>query len=148
MTLRNVPCLLALLCLPALSQEPRRDDPARSFVQTFYGWYAPMAAKATRGPAFALAIQRKPACFSPQLLQALADDAAAQAKVSDDVVGLDFDPFLYSQDPSKGFVLGPVVLGPGVSKEEGFQVPFFRSTASRKRGKPDLVAVVQQTKDQ
>ena len=36
------------------------------------------------------------------------EDAAASAKVKDEIVGLDFDPFLNTQDPSPRYVLGNV----------------------------------------
>ncbi len=128
------------LCIPALAQEPRPEDSARKFAHGFYSWYVPIAAKGTKGPAFEIAITQKPSLFSPQLLQALRDDAAAQAKVSDDIVGLDFDPFLSSQDPSNQFVLGQTIR-----KEDGYWVYFYNSKASQQRGKPDVIAVAAQS---
>ena len=129
------------LCIPALAQEPKLEDSARKFAQEFYGWYVPVAAKGNKGPAFEIAIKQKPSFFSPQLLQALQEDAAAQAKVSDDIVGLDFDPFLSSQDPSNQFVLGQIIR-----KEDGYWVYFYNSKATQKHGKPNVIAVVTQSK--
>lgn len=127
------------LCLPAFAQKPTPEDSAQKFAREFYSWYVPIAVKSNKGPAFETAIKRKPDCFSPQLLQALKDDAAAQAKVSDDIVGLDFDPFLSSQDPSNQFVLGPTIR-----KADGYWVSFYNSKASQKHGKPAVIAVATQ----
>ncbi len=129
------------LCISAFGQEPRLEDSALKFAQEFYGWYVPIAAKGNKGPAFEIAIKQKPSFFSPQLLQALQDDAAAQAKVSDDIVGLDFDPFLSSQHPSNQFMLGQ-----SIHKEDGCWVYFYNSKAGQKRGKPNVIAVATQSK--
>lgn len=136
MARRNLTCLLALISIPALAQEPRLEDAARKFAQEFYTWYVPIAVKSHQGPAFEIAIKQKASSFSPQLLQALLDDAAAQAKVSDDIVGLDFDPFLGSQDPSNQFTLGQTIR-----KADGYWVYLYNSKASQKRGKADVIAV-------
>jgi hypothetical protein len=47
--------------------------------------------------------------FSPALVRALDDDAAAQAAVRGVTVGLDFGPFLASQDPDDRYQVGEVV---------------------------------------
>ena len=71
----------------------------RDFVEAFYNWYVPVAAgRGTRRPSD-LALEDRPSIFDPSLAAQLREDSAAQAKVSDDIVGLDFDPFLFAQDP-------------------------------------------------
>jgi len=76
--------------------EPASDDEARSaarFTQAFYDWYA------RQGEKFEVALKASPAVFAPELLAAMRADVAAQARNRDDVVGLDWDPFLATQDP-------------------------------------------------
>jgi hypothetical protein len=79
----------------------------RRFAQAFYDWYVPKALKDHRGPASDLALRYRRTAFSAELVQKLSEDSAAQAKASE-IVGLDFDPFLNSQDPSERFVVGGV----------------------------------------
>ena len=67
----------------------------RKFVQGFYDWYVPRALK---GDAETLALKTKPALFSPEIRKGLEEDRRAAEKNPDEIVGLDFDPFLNSQD--------------------------------------------------
>lgn len=85
--------------LVGLSGVIASEDP-QAFVQRFYDWYAPRAASEGRHPfGFADAVKLKPSVFDPALARALQEDADAQAKAHDDIVGIDFDPILNSQDP-------------------------------------------------
>jgi hypothetical protein len=59
----------------------------------------PKSLKDGTDTAWNLAIKTKSSVFSPQLALALKEDSAAQAKAEGEIVGLDFDPFLNSQDP-------------------------------------------------
>ena len=100
--------VLLLLALPAQLQTQTDIAAARRFVQGFYRWYEGVVQAEHRGPAWAVAVQQKPALFSPQLLGALRDDLAAQAKAEGELVGLDTDPFLNAQDPEGAYALGKV----------------------------------------
>ncbi|PZM77774.1 MAG: hypothetical protein DKT66_26210 [Candidatus Melainabacteria bacterium] len=60
---------------------------SRGFVQSFYKWYLTK-------PESNHACKQRPSAFSPELLKMLNDDYAASQKVSGEIVGLDFDPFL------------------------------------------------------
>jgi len=96
-------CLL--LCVPlSLNAQSRTKQletaSVRKFVQAFYDWYAPLAVKS---PTLDLVLKRKPSILSPALAKALRDDLAAEAKSNGDLVGLDFDPFLNSQDPVSSY---------------------------------------------
>jgi hypothetical protein len=90
------------------------DSSAVAFASAFYAAYVP------RGNAGGLAavdslIAERPELFAPPLLRALAQDAAARQAARGEIVGLDFDPFLDSQDPceryevSKGTRVGATV---------------------------------------
>jgi len=58
-------------------------------------------------------LSKKKALFAPELRQALERDIAASAKVKDEIVGLDFDPFLDSQDPDSPYRVAGVKQGKG-----------------------------------
>jgi hypothetical protein len=44
--------------------------------------------------------------FESGLLAALKEDVAAQAAAKGEIVGLDFDPFLNTQDPAESYEVG------------------------------------------
>jgi len=71
----------------------------RDFVQEFYSWYVPVAANSRSGVPSDVALNTRSTAFDPSLARQLKEDSDAQAKVPGDIVGLDFDPFLASQDP-------------------------------------------------
>ncbi len=84
---------------------PASDSASRSaarFAQEFYDWYA------HQGENAAAALRDRPALFAPVLLAALRGDVAASAKNPDEVVGLDWDPFLNTQDPCNPYRVGQV----------------------------------------
>ena len=101
---------LLLLVLHASSGQAADSSLAassREFVQKFYASYVPKALAGHTGPAWQFAIDKMSASFDGGLLGALKDDLAAQAQSSgDDIVGLDFDPFLNSQDPAERYEVG------------------------------------------
>lgn len=70
-------------------------------MQSFYDWYLPRASRS--GDFYSTVLKTKTQWFSPILLQALKQDYAASQANPNEVVGLDFDPFLNSQDPSPKF---------------------------------------------
>jgi ribosomal protein L21E len=84
------------------------SDSARDFAQKFYSWYVPIALNEHAGPASDLALKHRSSAFSPELLRALKEDSAAQANSPGEIVGLDFDPFLNSQDPEDRYEVGKV----------------------------------------
>src|SRR5262245_61353582 len=75
----------------------------QDFVQEFYSWYVPVAANSRSGRPSDLALNSRASAFDPSLARQLKEDSDAQAKVSGDVVGLDFDPFLAAQDPCERY---------------------------------------------
>jgi Protein of unknown function (DUF3828) len=108
MRLRFAFALVVSMCsLAALGQQPTAaptDQSCRSFVQGFYDWYLPHARQSA--VTYPTALKTKAQLFSPTLLQALKLDYAASKANPNEVVGLDFDPFLNSQDPSPKFSAG------------------------------------------
>jgi hypothetical protein len=92
--------LFSGLCLAQAAPHSLESSSCQLFAQQFYDWYVPIAQKPLDGPASDVALQRRAVVFSPQLLHALRMDSEAQALAKGDIVGLDFDPFLGSQDPA------------------------------------------------
>src|SRR5437588_560107 len=82
------------------------EKSCRRFVQSFYDWYVTEALKDNGGPASDFALRHRGSVFDPELLQQLKEDSEAQAKAKGEIVGLDFDPFLNSQDPGEQYVAG------------------------------------------
>ena len=108
-------CLLAAASVPLQAQATSPveiEKSCRDFVQGFYDWYAPKALTARDSPAFVFALKDKHSTFSPELYRLLQQDSEAQAKATE-IVGLDFDPFLNSQDPGHSYVVGKISVRGG-----------------------------------
>lgn len=109
-------CLMLLVPLSATPVQAKHAPQARNtasianscreFVQGFYDWYAPIAVGQNSGPAWQAALNERGADFSKKLSDALKVDLAAQAKSGADIVGLDFDPILNTQDPAAHYEAG------------------------------------------
>jgi hypothetical protein len=80
----------------------------QKWVQGFYDWYTTGALKDKNAAPSDVAIKKKSYDFSPVLLRALKEDMVASSKSPGEVVGLDFDPFLDSQDPDDHYKVGNV----------------------------------------
>jgi hypothetical protein len=118
----------------------REIDSARLFVQGFYDWYVPLAHKENRDSSWNVAIKAKPALFSRKLLTALREDAAAQDKETEYVVGLDFDPFLCSQDPADHYNAGKFL-----PQGDGYRVEVDNTGDGIKSDSPSLIAEIART---
>jgi hypothetical protein len=81
----------------------------KKFVQAFYAWNVPASLK--HGWSKALRDRRQN--FSRELLILLEKDLKAQEKSPEEIVGLDFDPFLNSQDPGDRYSVGSVDIKSG-----------------------------------
>ena len=80
------------------------EKSCRLFVQRFYDWYVPMASKEDVWRAWDVAVKKRPEAFTAELARLIRQDTEAQREASD-LVSLDFDPFLNSQDPSDRFTV-------------------------------------------
>ena len=97
--------------LPAQEKSPRHiQKSCRRFVQGFYDWYVPKALKEGSVRASDLALKYKGNVFDSELSRQLREDSEAQAKVAGEIVGLDFDPFLNSQDPDERYRVAKMTL--------------------------------------
>lgn len=135
MSLRNILLsALFLMALPVIAQPAKTEATPLQIVQEFYGWYVPIALKAQKEPAFVIALKKKSSLFSPELAQALKADAAAQAKVEGEIVGLDWDPFLNTQDPAPRYEAGKVTTKGDRALVEVMGIP-----SGEKNAKPDVL---------
>jgi hypothetical protein len=113
-------CTGSFLCLiiPSLlvGQERHQQDldkSCREFVGTFYAWYLPKALRDNPERAWDLALKYKRYVFSSELYRQLSEDSEAQRKADGDLVGLDFDPFLRTQDPGGRYVVKRITIKDG-----------------------------------
>jgi hypothetical protein len=114
-----------------------KRDSCWSFVQGFYDWYVPQTTREQeqirKEPSSDLALKYKRDAFSPTLFKALKDDSDAQAD-SDELVGIDFDPFLASQDPDDRYEVQNVTHDGNVCRAEVYGV-----SSGSKRSSPDVI---------
>src|ERR1700730_4417086 len=117
---RTIPCWGLFLALAASSSiqaqvKPHGDneESCRGFVLRFYDWYVPKVLKEGSVRALDLALKYKGDSFDFELSRQLKEDSQAQAKVTGEIVGIDFDPFLNSQDPDERYMVGKVTLKDG-----------------------------------
>jgi len=140
-------CLVLQVCsICTLAQEPKQQQDSSScqkFTQEFFDWYAPLTQP--RENTSVAAAQRKirqhePEVLDPKLLRALRADDEAQERAKGEIVGLDFDPFVGSQDPADHYETRKLSLeGNKCSVEVWRASP---SDTAEKSDKPDVVAEV------
>jgi hypothetical protein len=92
--------IVLFACTAQAGEGTRLSNSVRDFVQNFYNWYVPYALGDKTGlRPWDIAISSK-RNFDPRLVQALQEDSTASDKFPNEIVGLDFDPFLNSQNPA------------------------------------------------
>lgn len=135
----SVCLVLAISCLLPAQEKSLRDNhkSCREFVQGFYDWYVPKTRKLNAGRSWDLALKYRRAAFSPELVRRLREDSEAQAKVAREIVGLDFDPFLNSQDPDERYVVGNIA-----AKGDTYWIDVHSLRSGQKSEKPVVVAEV------
>jgi hypothetical protein len=107
----------------------------RRFVQSFYDWYVPITLRNNPGPAGNVVLTDRAASLDSELLRALAADSAAQAKAPGYIVGLDFDPFLNTQDPDDHYVVGNTRR-----QSKRYFVDVYSVRSGKRSDKPDVIA--------
>jgi len=131
--------LLTLTCHPAARASDPELASATRFVHSFYRWYV---ASAIKGSGWQDALRDSTALFAPALVGALRADADAQrqAKPSDGIVGLDWDPFLAAQDNCDG--ADEYAVGGARRQRQAVLVNVRGKCWQRKDTLPDVVAEV------
>jgi hypothetical protein len=84
--------------------EQDKQASCRAVVRSFYRWYVPLALKDQPLPAWEIAVKDRGRAFNSELLEGLKEESRIQIELQD--AGLDFDPFLNSQDPSDRYIVG------------------------------------------
>jgi hypothetical protein len=133
---------LTLLLATATSAATHADNAAessRQFVQAFLDWYVP---KLGSGNPTQMAVEQRGDDFNPNLLKALKEDLAASAKSPDEIVGLDFDPFLNSQDPGDKYSTGA-----GTTNGKFTSVPIYRVMSGKRAAVASGFAVLERVDD-
>lgn len=122
---RRALCLVAIFAVAmfgSLKVNAQSTDPsARAFVSQFYSWYVPQALQDRAEPTWHIALKKKGKEFAPPLARLLRADWAAQDKC-EDLVGLDFDPFLNSQDPAQHYEVGEITHEGSIYKAKIYSV--------------------------
>lgn len=132
---------LAMMLNPAQAEPAASAAAVREFVQQFYNWYVTMSAR-SKGEPEAVALKQRKADFAPELAQALEKDMEANAKAGE-LVGLDYDAFLNTQDPCDKYVVG------GKTSEANgvWKVEVFAICEGKKEARPEIVAVLKERPD-
>lgn len=114
----------------------------KNYVQEFYDWYVPKALETGSRPSWKLAVEKRSSTFEPHLVEAIQGDLEAQSKSHGVVVGLDFDPFLNSQDPSELYMVGKVF-----KKGKSYWIDVHEVHAGTIEKKPGIVVEAIQQND-
>lgn len=112
---------------------------AQDFTQKFYDWYVKQDAQDDNDSAEDIALKTKPRYFDAGLMKALKEDLAAAAKSPDEIVGLDFDPIMNTQD-----TCGPYKTGKVTQEGDTYRVEVFGTCTPEKPGQPDVIPALTQ----
>jgi hypothetical protein len=103
-----------------IQPQTRGEQSCRQFVQDFYDWYFGRLNLETKlqtlGPTTYEVLRLKPQLLSLELRRMLKEDTDAQAKNHDEIVGLDFDPFINAQDSEGAYWVESVTIKDGLCR--------------------------------
>lgn len=128
--------LIVLTVLCSLGAEgqvtDRVDRSSREFLESFYQWYVSRI-NSPKGD-WTIALKYKRSAFSPQLFELLKEDSDAQARCCD-LVGPDWDPVLYTQEPAERYVVGKII-----QKGQTYLAEIYAVRHGEGAEKPDFTA--------
>jgi hypothetical protein len=124
--------IVLYLVLLAVAAQGQAAKSALDTVRNFYSWYFP-------GHSFEEALEARRADFDKALYAALRADLTAASKSPDEIVGLDFDPFLNTQDPCQRYEVGPAKVT-GTSA----RVEIHGVCEGKKAAKVDVIVALRQ----
>jgi Protein of unknown function (DUF3828) len=130
-------CLCVISVPTEISSQKSEIKSVRAFAQSFYDWYVQVVSKENSTPAWILAIRQKRSLFSDRLVKALNEESEEQGNSQGALEGLDFDPFLNSQDPSGKYQIGEVKWSGG-----HYDVEVRSFSEGKSPGRPSLIAEV------
>jgi hypothetical protein len=111
----------------------------RLFVEEFYNWYVPLTQNNHESPSWRIALGERAKDFSPLLIKLFEKSFSAQDKC-EDLVGLDFDPFLDSQDPSPSYGIGNVK-----KNRSGYLIEIYNTLDEKKYEKRKIIISLHNT---
>lgn len=128
--------LLMVLCsLGAGAQVTDRPKGSpREFVESFYQWYVRRINCDISNRFWDSALKYKRSAFSSRLFELLKEDSDAQAKCQE-LVGLDFDPLLNTQDPAERYVVGRII-----QKGQTYLADIYAVREGKQVEKPEVTA--------
>ena len=127
-------------CPQGIAQVQDTQDSVRKFVQGFYDWYSVISHKNNIKLApDQIAIKEKAHLFSPQLIAALKEDYEASSRHPEEIVGLDWDPFLCSQDIDDRYVVGSIK-----KKGRNYFAELYGVSKGKKNPEPNVTIEVAQ----
>lgn len=141
LTMSLIAIVLALVAIPSAQAQSALS--AKGFVQSFYTWYIPQMTKNVPVPSDQRILKERASSFSPTLLAMLKEDLAASAKVTDEIVGLDFDPYINGQDTPTRYLAGKVI-----PKDKCYWVEVFDLSSGKKGKDPAVIPEVKFVKGQ
>jgi hypothetical protein len=123
------------------AQLPDSQESVRKFVQGFYDWYNAISHMNNKLSPDQRAIKEKAQMFSAGLIEALKEDYKASSKHPEEIVGLDWDPFLCSQELDDRYEAGDV-------KKQGqnYFVKVYGVSKDKKNPEPNVIAEVARSK--
>lgn len=110
-------------------------QPAAEFVREFYDWYATYVQN-QNGTAWYAVLSKDPPILDDKLSTLLRADSAAQSAALGEVMGIDWDPFLATQDPCESFEIQKVTADTDDGRVE------VRTSCYYVDSLPDVVAQV------
>jgi len=134
---RTITLFFLFLAVPIWGQQGNDRAMVRKMVDGFYQWYVPLMLKENPVPASNIAIKKKAALFSPKLIKALNEDYEAARQSPGEIVGIDWDPFLDTQDPENRYELGEMS-----EKNNRFYIKVHGVRDGKKQKEPTVSAVV------
>ena len=127
--------LLCALLLPTVNTfASESDEAAAQVARKFYAWYVP-ATPDGKWRGWDAVFRERASSMTSELARALKEDFEAQSREQNEIVGLDFDPFLASQDPCERYEVGKATR-----QGENYRVEVHAVCDGKKRDKPDVIA--------
>lgn len=108
----------------------------RDYVQDFYEWYAKRVSSDDTNKSWTDMLRLAHWDLSDHLSKLLEEDAVAQSHCGE-IIGIDFDPFLFTQDPAKEYEVGAIERN-----GDRYKAKIYRREGGKLKEKPDVVAEI------
>ena len=123
----------------AIAQAQDEQASVKKFVQEFYTWYGAISHKNNKLAPDQRATKEKAQLFSAKLIAALKEDYQESSKHPEEIVGLDWDPFLCSQDIDDRYEVGAIK-----KQDHNYLVEVYGVSEGKRNKEPNVIAEVAQ----